>query len=137
MRVPYLAKVPRDFAPAKDWPRIKAIGYSVRITQHADGTESDEVRFYLSSRYDSGERFGEAVRDHWGIESMHWVLDMNFREDDSRARERTLANNLSWLRRFAVTLLKRHPAKDNLRGKIICCGLNTGYLTQVLLLHQL
>jgi predicted transposase YbfD/YdcC len=54
----YLAKVPRDFAPAVDWPWVKAIGYSVRITRHADGTESDEVRYYLSSRYLSGKRFG-------------------------------------------------------------------------------
>jgi predicted transposase YbfD/YdcC len=131
----YLAKVPRDFAPARDWPWVKAIGYAVRITRHADGTESDEVRYYLSSRYLSGKRFGEAVRGHWGIESMHWVLDVNFREDDSRTRERTLANNLSWLRRFAVTLLKRHPDKDSLRGKMISCGLNTDYLTQVLLLQ--
>jgi hypothetical protein len=60
------------------------------------------------------------------------VLDVNFGEDDSRTRERTLANNLSWLRRFAVTLLKRHPDKDSLRGKMISCGLNTDYLSQVL-----
>ena len=132
----YLAKVPRDFAPAKDWPWVKAIGYSVRITRHADGTESDEVRYYLSSRYLSGKRFGEAVRGHWGIESMHWVLDVNFREDDSRTRERTLGNNLSWLRRFAVTLLKRHPDKDSLRGKMMSCMLNTDYLTQVLSLQH-
>ncbi len=66
---------------------------------------------------------------------MHWVLDVNFREDDSRTRERTLGNNLSWLRRFAVTLLKRHPDKDSLRGKRISCGLNTDYLTQVLSLQ--
>jgi hypothetical protein len=38
------------------------------------------------------------VRGHWGIESMHWVLDVNFREDESRTRKRTLGNNLSWLR---------------------------------------
>ena len=59
---------------------------------------------------------------------MHWVLDVNFREDDSRARERTMANNLSWLRRFAVTLLKRHPDKDSLRGKLISCVPDTDYL---------
>ncbi len=100
----YLAKVPHEFGPAKDWPWVKAIGYSVRITRHADGTESDEVRNSLCPRYLGGKRFGEAVRGHWGIESMHWVLDVNFREDDSRTRERTLGNNLSWLRRFAVTL---------------------------------
>jgi predicted transposase YbfD/YdcC len=133
----FLTKVPHDFTAAKDWPWVKAIGYSVRITRHADGTESDEVRYYLSSRYLSGKRFGEAVRGHWGIESMHWVLDVNFREDDSRARERTLGNNLSWLRRFAVTLLKRHPDKDSLRGKMISCSLNTDYLTEVLSLQSL
>jgi predicted transposase YbfD/YdcC len=133
----YLAKVPRDFAAAKDWPWVKAIGFSVRITRQADGTESDEVRSYLSSRYLSGKRFGEAVRGHWGIESMPWVLDVNFREDDSRTRERTLGNNLSWLRRFAVTLLKRHPDKDSLRGKMMSCMLNTDYLTQVLSLQHI
>jgi predicted transposase YbfD/YdcC len=132
----YLAKVPRDFGPAKDWPWVKAIGYSVRLTQDAGGTESDEVRYYLSSRYLSGKRFGEAVRGHWGIEAMHWVLDVNFREDDSRTRERTLGNNLSWLRRFAVTLLKRHPAKDSLRGKMMSSMLSTDFLTQVLSLQQ-
>jgi predicted transposase YbfD/YdcC len=128
----HLMKVPRDFAATKDWPWVKAIGYAVRITRHADGTESDEVRYYLVTRYLSGKRFGEAVRGHWGIESMHWVLDVNCREDDSRTRERTLGNNLSWLRRFAVTLLKRHPDKDSLRGKMMSCMLNTDYLTQVL-----
>ena len=122
--------MPRDLAPAKDWPWVKAVGYAVRITRRADGTGSDEVRYYLS-----GKRFGEAVRGHWGIESMHWVLDVNFREDDSRTRERTLGNNLSWLRRFAVSLLKRHPEKDSLRGKMISCSLNTDFLTQVLLLQ--
>jgi predicted transposase YbfD/YdcC len=132
----YLAKVPRDFAPREDWPWVKAIGCTVRITRHADGTESDEVRYYLSSRHLSGQRFGEAVRGHWGIESMHWVLDVNFREDESRTRERTLGNNLSWLRRFAVTLLKRHPEKDSLRGKMMSCMLNTDFLAEVLLLQQ-
>jgi predicted transposase YbfD/YdcC len=132
----FLTKVPHDFAVAKDWPWVKAIGYTVRITQHADGTGSDEVRYYLCSRYLSGKRFSEVVRGHWGIESMHWVLDVNFREDDSRTRERTLGNNLSWLRRFAATLLKRHPDKDSLRGKMISCSLNTDYLTEVLSLQS-
>jgi predicted transposase YbfD/YdcC len=128
--------MPRDFACRVDWPWVKAIGYTVRITRHGDGSETDEVRYYLSSRYLGGQRFAEAVRGHWGIESMHWVLDVNFREDDSRTRERTLGNNLSWLRRFAVTLLKRHPDKDSLRGKMMSCMLNTDYLTQVLLLQH-
>jgi|SRR5262245_19496727 len=130
-----LTKVPPDFAMKKEWPQAKAIGMSVRLTRHADGRETDEVRYYILSRYLSGKRFSEAVRGHWGIESLHWVLDVTFREDDSRTRERTLANNLSWLRRFAVTLLKRHPIKDSLRGKMLRCMMNTDFLSEVLTLH--
>ena len=132
----FLTKIPPDFPLKKEWPWIKAIGYSLRITQHADGSETDETRYYILSRYLSGKRFSEAVRGHWGIESMHWVLDVNFREDDSRTRERTLGNNLSWLRRFAVTLLKRHPVKDSLRGKMIRCMMNTDFLTEVLTIKR-
>jgi predicted transposase YbfD/YdcC len=128
----FLTKIPPDFALKKEWPWIKAIGYSLRVTEHADGTETDETRYYILSRYLSGKRFSEAVRGHWAIESMHWVLDVNFREDDSRTRERTLGNNLSWLRRFAVGLLKRHSSKDSLRGKMIRCSLNSEFLAEVL-----
>ena len=132
----FLTRVPRDFALKEEWPWIKAIGYALRVTQYADGHETDETRFYILSRYLSGKRFSEAVRGHWGIEAMHWVLDVTFREDDSRTRERTLGNNLSWLRRFAVTLLKRHPVNDSLRGKMIRCLMNTEFLTEVLTLQR-
>ncbi len=131
----FVGRVPSDFALGKEWPWIKAIGTAVRITTHADGSQSDEVRYYMLSRFVSGKRFGEVVRGHWGIESMHWVLDVLFREDDSRTRERILANNLSWLRRFAVTLLKRHPIKDSIRGKMIRCLMNTQFLDEVLTLQ--
>lgn len=130
-----LTRVPKDFALKKEWPWVKAIGYSVRISRNAEGRETAEVRYYILSRYLSGKRFSEAVRGHWGIESLHWVLDVTFREDDSRTRERTLGNNLSWLRRFAVTLLKRHPIKDSIRGKMIRCLMNTDFLSEVLTLQ--
>lgn len=135
-RTYYLTRTPADFAPAADWPYVKAIGYTMRWTTLTDGTQMSEVRYYISTRYLSGKRFAEAVRGHWAIESMHWVLDVTFREDDSRTRERTLANNLSWLRRFAVTLLKRHPAKDSLKGKMLRCGYSTAFLTEVLTLNN-
>jgi predicted transposase YbfD/YdcC len=135
-RTYYITKTPRGFAPATDWPWVKAIGYAMRWTTRADGSETSEVRYYISTRYVSGKRFAEAVRGHWGIESMHWVLDVTMREDDSRTRERTLANNLGWLRRFAVTLLKRHPAKDSIKGKMLRCGYSTAFLTEVLTLNK-
>lgn len=62
---------------------------------------------------------------------MHRIPDVDFRQDDSRTRERTLGNNLSWLRRFAVTIPGRHPAKDSPRGKMMPCMLNTDFLTEV------
>jgi predicted transposase YbfD/YdcC len=71
----FVARVPPDFAAREEWPWVKAVGTAVRVTTHADGTQSDEVRYYMLSRFLSGKRFGEAVRGHWGIESMHWVLD--------------------------------------------------------------
>jgi len=127
-----LTRIPKDFALKKEWPWVKAIGYAVRLTIHADGRETHDVRYYILSRYLSGQRFGEAVRGHWSIESMHWVLDVNFREDDSRTRERMLGNNLSWLRRFAITRLKHHPLKESLRGKIQIAGWNDDFLAEVL-----
>ena len=127
-----LTKVPADFAVKKEWPWVKAVGYAVRVTVDSSGRETGEVRYFILSRYVSGKRFGEAVRGHWSIESMHWSLDVTFREDDSRTRERTLGNNLSWLRRFAITLLKRHPIKDSTRGKMLRCLMNTDFLAEVL-----
>ncbi len=132
----YLTKVPTEEAVWEDWPSVKAIGYALRVTQVGDGPETVEVRYYIASRYLSGKRFGEAVRGHWSIESVHWMLDVNFREDDSRTRERTLGNNLSWLRRFSVSLLKRHPVNDSLRGKMLRCLMNPDFLTEVLTLQR-
>ena len=117
-------------------PKVQALGYTMNWTTHADGSETSEVRYYIGTRYMSGKRFAEAVRGHWGIESMHWVLDVTFREDESRTRERTLGNNLSWLRRFAVTLLKRHPANDSIKGKMLRCAYSTEFLTEVLTLKE-
>jgi predicted transposase YbfD/YdcC len=128
----YLCAAPKDFALKAEWPWVKAMGYAVRVSVDGNGKETSEVRFYILSRYLSGKRFAEAVRGHWGIESMHWVLDVTFREDDSRTRERTLGNNLSWLRRFAITLLKRHPIKDSIRGKMLRCLMNQDFLAEVL-----
>lgn len=131
-RMYYLARVPKGFVCGKEWPWVKAIGYAARYTQTDDGRESFEVRYYLSTRYLSGKRFAEAVRGHWSIESMHWVLDVTFREDDHRTRERVMGNNLSWLRRFAVSLLKRHPIDDSIRGKMLRCGYCPQFLNEVL-----
>jgi predicted transposase YbfD/YdcC len=128
-----LAKLPDDFSFTKQWPGIKAIGMAIRITKKGDGPTSEEVRYFIASRCLSGERFAQSVRGHWGIEnSLHWVLDVTFNEDQSRARERRLADNLSWLRRFGISLLKQHPLNDSINGKSQIAGWDNDFLMQVL-----
>ena len=133
-RTYYTAKVPEEFPLRALWPGLKAFGCATRMMTRPDGTHSDDVRYYILSRDLSGPRFAAAVRGHWGIEnSLHWVLDMNFREDENRTRERTLANNISWLRRFAISKLKQHPLKDSLRGKMQAAGWSDDFLAEVLM----
>lgn len=126
-------KLPPRFPLRNEWPSIKAVGYATRMTRDADGKESCDTRLYILNENLSGQRFAEAVRGHWAIESMHWILDVNFREDENQTSERTLVNNLSWLRRFAVSLLKRHPnTKESIRGKMQIAAYSTNFLEEVL-----
>lgn len=128
-----LAKLPADFPVKDQWPGVKAVGMAVRVTQTRDGQTRGDVRYFISSRFLSGRRFAEAVRGHWGIEnSLHWVLDVSFGEDQSRARQRHIADNLSWLRRFAISLLKQHPGKESIVGKSRMAGWSNDFLAEVL-----
>lgn len=129
-----LAKIPRDASWKDAWPGATAVGMAVRTTEKSDGTTGGDVRYFISSCYLSGERFAQAVRGHWGIEnSLHWVLDVTFDEDQSRTRDRRMADNLSWLRRFAISLLKRHPSKNSIVGKSRIAGWNNDFLMEVLM----
>ena len=105
---------------------------AIRVSEK-DGETTEDVRYYIVSRYLSGRRFSAAVRGHWSIENtLHWQLDVTFREDDSRVRNRQLANNLGWLRRFAISLLKMHPSSHSIKGKTQIAGWNNDFLLQVL-----
>ena len=64
------------------------------------------------------------------------MLDVTFDEDQSRARERSLADNLSWLRRFGISLLKQHPSKHSIKGKSEIAGWDNDFLLQVLVAQQ-
>ena len=125
--------VPESLPGRKNWAGMKTLGLVIR-TREIDGKETGEVQCYISSLKRNAKRFARAVRGHWGIENTcHWTLDMTFREDESRTRERNVAENLSWLRRFALGLLKQHPnEKMSLVMKRRACGWNTDFLTEVL-----
>lgn len=114
----YQATIPKDFPEQERWTNLRTVGMVIREHEDKDGKSKRETRYFISSERRNGKNFARYVRGHWSIEnSLHWVMDVTFREDESRIRERTLADNLSWIRRFAITLYKRHPAKKSIVGK--------------------
>ena len=72
------------------------------------------------------------MRNHWGIENgLHWHLDVTFREDRSRVQARHGAENVAWLRKLALTLLKQHPAKESIACKRLHAALDVDFLEEI------
>lgn len=122
-----------DTLPGKSlWKNLRSLGVAIRLSVK-DGKETSEVRYYISSMRPSVKRFAAAVRGHWAIENtLHWCLDVTFREDENRTRERHAANNLAWLKRFALSLLKRKADKESIAMRRRMAGWKVEYLAQVL-----
>lgn len=115
-----------------EWKGLKTIGAAVRVYEE-NGVEKSDTRYYISSLRRNGKRFAHAVRNHWAIENtLHWSLDMTYREDESRVRNRTFADNLSWLRRMTLSLIKQHPGKQSNIMKRRMAGWSVDFLMQVL-----
>jgi predicted transposase YbfD/YdcC len=113
------------------WEGLKSIGV---VTSRClrDGKETIEVRYYISSLSMGVKQFARAVRGHWGIEnSCHWVLDLTYREDESRIRDKALRENIAWLNRFTLSLLKQHPRRDSIAMKRRSCGWSDEFLLEV------
>jgi predicted transposase YbfD/YdcC len=113
------------------WKGLKSIGVVTSCCVRG-GKETVEARYYISSLAVDVKRFAHAVRGHWGIENTcHWVLDMTFREDESRLREPHLRENFAWLNRFALSLLKQHPGRQSVVMKRRSCGWSDDFLMEV------
>lgn len=100
-----------------NWPELKFIG-RVRSIRKTKGKISDETRYFISSRKLSAKEFAKAVRSHWGIENkLHWVMDVAFSDDQSRARTRNAAANFVTLKHITLNLLRRVADKRSVRRK--------------------
>ena len=121
------------FADRAKWERLRSVGM-VEAMREVGGKRTVERRYYLSSLPLGVETFGRAVRGHWGVENkLHWVLDVCFREDQSRARAGYAAENLATLRRLALNLLKREKTKKRgVKGKQLNAGWDHAYLLRLL-----
>ena len=95
-----------------DWKALAGVGL-IESEQDIKGQVSVERRYFIvSNGVKTAEQFADAVRAHWGVEALHWVLDVTFREDDCRVRKGYAAQNLSAIRKFALSALRTntlHP----------------------------
>ncbi len=133
LRTYFICPIPDDLPDAVRWKNLKAIGIAINNTVR-NGKDSVAIRYYILSRYVSGKRFAEAVRNHWSIENnLHWQLDVTFNEDQSRIRKGHADINFSTLRRTALSLLKKeNTARVGIKNKRLNAAWDDGYLTKVL-----
>jgi predicted transposase YbfD/YdcC len=115
------------------WMGLLTIVMVVReVTCQASGTVSKEVCYFISSR-PNARRIGQAIRGHWSIENgLHWVLDVVFHEDARKLYDRTAAENVAFLNRLALSLLRGDSSKDSLKVKRKRAGWEKQFLAQLL-----
>ena len=124
-----IAALPR----VKEFSGAQSIGM-VRAKRIIGESESVDQRYYISSLPMDAQEFARAVRGHWSIENtLHWTLDMTFREDESRMRSGNSAENFAMLRRLALGLVKRDKtSKKSLRRRRNICRWKNQYLERIL-----
>lgn len=115
------------------WKELKTIGM-VESERNIGGEKSKERRFFISSLNGDAKAFAKAVRNHWGIEnSLHWTLDIAFREDESRIRKDNAPENFAVLRHISLNLLKNEKSfKGSMKTKRLMAGWETSYLEKVI-----
>jgi predicted transposase YbfD/YdcC len=98
------------------------------------GKTTIESRYYISSLPNDAQKLGESVRSHWGIEnSLHWVLDVGFCEDDCRIRKDNAPQNFALIRQISLNLLNpEKTSKTGVRNKRLRAGWDDDYLTKIL-----
>jgi predicted transposase YbfD/YdcC len=97
------------------WPGLKSV-VMVESTRELSGKTERETRFYITSLVLLATQIGPLVRDHWAVEnSLHWVLDMVFRDDECRLRTDHAPANFTTLKHMALNLIRRAKTKDSIR----------------------
>ena len=114
------------------WPGLKAI-VMVESSREISGKTETETRFYITSLVLLAHLLGPVVRSHWAIEnSLHWVLDMVFRDDECRVRNEHAPANFTTIKHMALNLLRRAPGKNSLRSRRKAAGWDDDFLASLI-----
>lgn len=128
----YHMRAPKELANFDKWSGLRTIGVAIRQSE-SGSKSSTEVRFFIASIAPGVKKFARYVRGHWAIENtLHWCLDVTFREDENRVRERNAANNMAWLKRFGLSMLKQQDDKYSVAMRRRVAGWSLDYLAKVL-----
>lgn len=120
-------------AEALDFPGIAEVGQVETCRRNAGRDEPPVKRWFLLSRPLTAKRLIEVARAHWTIENqLHWVLDVTFEEDAARSRKDYAPQNLALIRKLALNILRTHPDKGSIKGKIKRAGWNDAFLLSML-----
>jgi predicted transposase YbfD/YdcC len=115
-----------------DWPGLKAV-VIVDSTREIAGKFEHETRFYITSLVLLAHLLGPIIRSHWAIEnSLHWVMDMIFRDDECRVRTDHAPANFATIRHMAHNLIRNAPGKDSLRLKRKAAGWDDDFLADLI-----
>jgi predicted transposase YbfD/YdcC len=134
-RIYDIVRVPEEMAERyPDWQDLSSIGMVYSERQEGNKKPSVETRVFITSLPPRVKKFAGAVRNHWGIEtSLHWVLDMGFREDESRLHKGHGQENMALIRRLSASMLLNEPTCNaGVACKRKCAGWNDEYLLKVL-----
>jgi predicted transposase YbfD/YdcC len=121
----------RSYPGQPKFRHIKTVIRVINRTEFKDRCTVDE-RLFISSAPLDIERLAEATRGHWGIESMHWLLDVAFKDDLSRYRTGHGARNMAAVRRFALNLVRADKSKGSVKTKRKSASWNPAYLLKLL-----
>jgi len=129
----YVAPAPADLRGSQEWRGVRTIGMIYRRREQGDKIE-EEVVYFISSLPPEVKRLARLVRNHWGIEnSLHWILDVSFAEDQSRIRKGQGPEIAGVFRRLAISMLQQDTSvKSSIRGKRLQAGWNTDILERIL-----
>jgi predicted transposase YbfD/YdcC len=122
----------RSYPGEPRFTHIKTIVKVDLLTEYPDQSTTFDTRLYISSAALDIDRLANAARGHWGVESMHWLLDVEFKDDLSRYRSGHGAKNMAIVRRFALGLVRADKSKRSVKTRRKLAGWSLNYLLELL-----